>query len=106
MLQRPASTPLAHCSYTSHRLAPTATVCRGVASRQSGKGLWHQLLDRPDSYLETSCTAMFSYSMAKGVNRGWLDASTMRPTTVMPRDSEIPISPAPSTASRCRTHGA
>ena len=47
----------------------------GVATQQSGSGLWHQMLDRPDSYLETSCSAMFTYSMAKGVNRGWLNAS-------------------------------
>jgi rhamnogalacturonyl hydrolase YesR len=52
---------------------------RGVAEQQSGSGLWHQLLDRPDSYLETSCSAMFAYSMAKGVNRGWLNASAYGP---------------------------
>jgi rhamnogalacturonyl hydrolase YesR len=55
---------------------------KGVATLQSGKGLWHQMLDRPDSYLETSCTAMFAYSMAKGVNRGWLDASTYGPVAI------------------------
>src|SRR5918993_6107658 len=27
---------------------------KGLASYQSGEGFWHQLLDRPDSYLETS----------------------------------------------------
>ena len=55
---------------------------KGVASRQSGQGLWHQMLDRTDSYLETSCSAMFSYSMAKGVNRGWLDPSTYGPVAI------------------------
>jgi unsaturated rhamnogalacturonyl hydrolase len=54
----------------------------GVAARQSGSGLWHQMLDRDDSYLETSCTAMFSYAMAKGVNRGWLNASQYGPTAI------------------------
>ncbi len=49
---------------------------QGLAEVQSGNGMWHQVLDRPDSYLETSCTAMFSYAMAKGVNHGWLDAPT------------------------------
>src|SRR6185312_3142348 len=29
----------------------------GLAAYQSGNGLWHQLLDRNDSYLETSATA-------------------------------------------------
>jgi rhamnogalacturonyl hydrolase YesR len=55
---------------------------KGVANVQSGSGLWHQMLDRPDSYLETSCTAMFAYSMAKGVNRGWLNAQQYGPTAI------------------------
>jgi rhamnogalacturonyl hydrolase YesR len=48
---------------------------RGLASVQSGSGLWHQMLDRPDSYLETSCTAMFTYGIAHAVDRGWLNAN-------------------------------
>jgi unsaturated rhamnogalacturonyl hydrolase len=55
---------------------------KGIASYQSGTGLWHQLLDRPDSYLETSCTAMFGYAMAKGVNHGWLDPSAYGPPAI------------------------
>ena len=35
-------------------------------------GLWHQLLDKTDSYLETSASAMFTFTIARGVNRGWL----------------------------------
>lgn len=46
---------------------------RGLAASQGGAGLWHQLLDRNDSYLETSASAMFVYSIARGINRGWLD---------------------------------
>jgi unsaturated rhamnogalacturonyl hydrolase len=46
----------------------------GLARYQSESGLWHQLLDKPDSYLETSCSAMFTYAIAKGVNNGWLDS--------------------------------
>lgn len=45
---------------------------RGAAQVQSGNGLWHQLLDRTDSYLETSASAMFTFAIARGVNRGWL----------------------------------
>lgn len=44
----------------------------GVSRYQDPSGLWHQLLDKPDSYLETSCTAMFVYSIAKAVNEGWI----------------------------------
>ncbi len=44
----------------------------GVARYQSASGLWHQLLDRDDSYLETSASAMFTYAIARGVEEGWL----------------------------------
>jgi rhamnogalacturonyl hydrolase YesR len=45
---------------------------QGVAAVQGGTGLWHQLLDKTDSYLETSASAMFTFAIARGVNRGWL----------------------------------
>jgi rhamnogalacturonyl hydrolase YesR len=45
---------------------------QGVAAVQSGNGLWHQLLDKSDSYLETSASAMFTFAIARGVNRGWI----------------------------------
>ena len=45
---------------------------QGVAAAQSGNGMWHQLLDKTDSYLETSASAMFTFAIARGVNRGWL----------------------------------
>ena len=48
---------------------------RGAAETQGGTGLWHQLLDKPDSYLETSASAMFTFAIARGVNRGWLPTS-------------------------------
>jgi len=46
----------------------------GIAKYQSADGLWHQLLDKNDSYIETSCSAMFIYSIARAVNQGWIDA--------------------------------
>ena len=46
---------------------------RGLAATQGGAGMWHQLLDRTDSYPETSATAIFTYCIARGINRGWLD---------------------------------
>jgi rhamnogalacturonyl hydrolase YesR len=45
----------------------------GIARYQSGEGLWHQLLDKVDSYLETSCTAMYTYSIARAVNKGYIE---------------------------------
>lgn len=52
---------------------------RGLASYQSSEGFWHQLLDRSDSYLETSATAIYTYSIARAVNQGWLDGITYGP---------------------------
>ena len=45
----------------------------GISRYQSESGLWHQILNREDSYLETSCSAMFTWSIAKAVNEGWID---------------------------------
>src|SRR5260370_22112018 len=40
---------------------------------QGKDGVWHQLLDHPKSYSETSCTGMFTFAMVTGVKHGWLD---------------------------------
>lgn len=52
---------------------------RGIAVLQSGEGLWHQLLNRNDSYLETSATAMFTYCIAHAINEGWIDEMVYAP---------------------------
>jgi len=44
----------------------------GLLKFQHESGLWHQVLDRPDTYLETSGTAMFIIALSRGVNDGWL----------------------------------
>ena len=43
-----------------------------VSHFQSADGLWHQLLDKEDSFLEVSSTAMFTYAIAYAVNQGFL----------------------------------
>jgi unsaturated rhamnogalacturonyl hydrolase len=45
----------------------------GIAKYQGPDGLWHQILDRTDSYTESSCSAMFVYGIARAVNEGWID---------------------------------
>ena len=56
---------------------------KGLVSFQSGSGFWHQLLDRNDSYPETSATAIFTYCIAHGVNMGWIDAQAFGPAAVL-----------------------
>ena len=51
------------------------THMRTLVELQDGTGLWRNLLDKPETYLETSASAMFVYGLAKGVNEGWLPAS-------------------------------
>ena len=48
----------------------------GLLAVQSDDGRWHQVLDDPSTYLETSATAMFVRAFATGVNQGWLDRET------------------------------
>lgn len=56
---------------------------KGLVTYQSGSGFWHQLLDRTDSYLETSATAIFTYCIAHGVNNGWIDAQAYGPDAIL-----------------------
>ena len=56
---------------------------KGLAICQSDKGFWHQLLDRNDSYLETSATAIYSYCIARGINKGWLDVKAFAPMCML-----------------------
>ncbi|MGB9458576.1 MAG: glycoside hydrolase family 88 protein [Bryobacteraceae bacterium] len=39
---------------------------------QDADGMWHQLIDHPESYQESSCTGMFTFAMITGVKKGWL----------------------------------
>ena len=50
-----------------------------LARRQGVNGYWHQLLDRPETYEETSCTAIFTYCIAHAINQGWIDAQAYGP---------------------------
>jgi unsaturated rhamnogalacturonyl hydrolase len=56
---------------------------RGLAAYQSGPGFWHQLIDRNDSYLETSATAIYTYSIARAINRGWVDRQAYGPMVLL-----------------------
>ncbi len=52
---------------------------RGLANYQSGKGFWHQLIDKNDSYLETSATAIYTFAIARAINRGYVDPKVYGP---------------------------
>ena len=52
---------------------------KGLASYQTKDGFWHQLIDRPETYEETSATAIYTYAIARAVNRGYVDAQAYGP---------------------------
>ena len=56
---------------------------KGLASYQSPDGFWHQLLDKNDSYLETSATAIYTYAIARSINRGWIDKKAYGPIVLL-----------------------
>ncbi|MDB5192669.1 MAG: glycoside hydrolase family 88 protein [Segetibacter sp.] len=44
----------------------------GFSRYQDTSGMWHQVLDKPNSYEESSVTAMYVYTVARAVNQGWI----------------------------------
>lgn len=56
---------------------------RGITALQGKDGFWHQLLDRNDSYYETSATAIYVYCLAHGINKGWLDTMAYGPAAML-----------------------
>lgn len=46
---------------------------KALARLQDKSGMWHTVLDREDTYLETSATAMFTYGMAKALREGMIE---------------------------------
>jgi len=55
----------------------------GLVQYQDGTGFWHQLLDRNDTYLETSATAIYTYAIARAINRGYVDKLAYTPAVVL-----------------------
>lgn len=50
-----------------------------LLANQTPEGMWRQLIDKPESWVESSCTGMFTFAFITGVKNGWLDADTYAP---------------------------
>ncbi len=73
--------PKDHPSYATIE-AGYQKMMAGLLPYQSDSGLWYQVLDLPtdpDNWLESSCSAMFTYAMVAGVKRKILDPATYVP---------------------------
>ncbi|OCX65344.1 glycosyl hydrolase family 88 [Thioclava sp. SK-1] len=58
-----------------HLIALLNRQAQALAQCQDDSGLWHTLLNDPDSYLESSAAAGFAYGLMKGVRKRYLDPS-------------------------------
>ena len=68
--------PAGHPSFAAVKAALTAHSMAFLKVQDLADGRWHQVLDHPETYLETSVTAMAVHSFAQGVLHGWLDKAT------------------------------
>jgi unsaturated rhamnogalacturonyl hydrolase len=60
-------------------LAGYRKMMAALLAQQGADGTWRQLLDKPESWPETSGTGMFTFAFVTGVKNGWLDAATYAP---------------------------
>jgi rhamnogalacturonyl hydrolase YesR len=70
----PANSP-----YRAPILHAYTRMMQTLKQQQNANGMWHQLVDDPQSWAETSGSAMFTYAMITGVKKGWLDAAEYAP---------------------------
>lgn len=73
--------PRGHKNYKS-LLNAYQKMMRALIYFQGEDGMWHQLIDDPESFPETSCTGMFLYALATGIDRGWLPFTEYQPNVV------------------------
>lgn len=50
-----------------------------LADHQDANGMWHQIIDMPDSYAEFTSTCMIAYAIARGIDTELLNASIWNP---------------------------
>lgn len=46
---------------------------------QDATGMWHQVIDQPESYREMTSTCMITFAIARGIRLGWLDKDSFLP---------------------------
>ncbi len=50
-----------------------------LAAHQDSSGMWHQLIDHPDSYAELTATCMIAKAIAHAIREGWIPAEDWDP---------------------------
>ena len=62
-------------------LAGYRRMMAALLKMQDKDGMWHQLVDYPDAWPETSGSGMFTFAFITGVRKGWLDGATYGPAS-------------------------
>ncbi|QDT40105.1 Unsaturated rhamnogalacturonyl hydrolase YteR [Gimesia alba] len=70
----PLNSPLRQQFIDGHRKHLEA-----LARHQDPTGMWHQVIDHPESYREMTSTCMITFAMIRGIREGWLDAAQYTP---------------------------
>jgi len=50
-----------------------------LAEHQDPSGMWHQVIDHPESYREFTSTCMITFAILRGMREGWLDKAEFGP---------------------------
>ncbi|MFH1300265.1 MAG: glycoside hydrolase family 88 protein [Planctomycetota bacterium] len=70
----PLNSPLRQQFIDGHRQHLEA-----LSQHQDPTGMWHQVIDHPESYREMTCTCMITFAMIRGIREGWLDEKQYAP---------------------------
>ena len=60
-------------------LAGYRNMMSALLQNQATDGMWRQLIDHPESWPESSSSAMFAYALISGVKHGWLEEEKYGP---------------------------
>ena len=63
----------------SKMLAAFRNHLEALLRRQDPSGMWHQVIDHPESYRELTATSMITFAMVRGLRSDWLDREQYEP---------------------------
>ena len=64
--------------YYQEIISGYSKMMQALLKYQAEDGMWRQLLDQPQAWKETSCTAMFGYAISVGVKKGILEEKNFK----------------------------
>ncbi len=68
-------------------------VLEGCLPYMRADGLFHNVVDDPDTFVETNLSQMLAYAIFRGVGGGWLDAQYLQPAETMRRGAHGKVDP-------------